>query len=498
MTIDAALEQAAQGGLNAEALGNLARMVLATGEEERALPWLRAAAARSNDARLWQWAGLLERAIESLDLAVISFTQAARLAPNDPSIAHGHARVTLDAGFDAVALFDRARRLDPANGEVLAGFAAALLAAGEGAKAEALLDAVLVQSPLWVQGHLHLSQLRALIGRADQAAASFERALSAHPGEPMLWQGLFDLYVSAENYAALADAVDRARAAGVAARETHDYAAIAAAELGQIARADSLLAATSSPLTVWRIRHLLRQGRLTAALALIENALAGPDRDAIWPYALIAWRLAGDPRVDWLAPSALVKIIDLAPTLPPLDQLADVLRGLHRAQGSYLDQSVRGGTQTDGPLLNRVDPIIQAVRQSITTAVESYVAGLPAIDPAHPMLALRRDRPVRFAGSWSVWLRGGGHHANHLHPQGWMSSALYVALPDRSDDPDPHAGWLTIGEPQAAIGIDQPPLQLIEPRPGQLVLFPSWLWHGTRPFAQGDRLTIAFDVAPPV
>jgi hypothetical protein len=37
----------------------------------------------------------------------------------------------------------------------------------------------------------------------------------------------------------------------------------------------------------------------------------------------------------------------------------------------------------------------------------------------------------------------------------------------------------------------------IRPQPGMLVLFPSYLWHGTVPFETGGRrLTAAFDVVP--
>ena len=36
-----------------------------------------------------------------------------------------------------------------------------------------------------------------------------------------------------------------------------------------------------------------------------------------------------------------------------------------------------------------------------------------------------------------------------------------------------------------------------KPEPGMLVLFPSYMWHGTIPFVTGDsRLTIAFDIVP--
>ena len=183
--------------------------------------------------------------------------------------------------------------------------------------------------------------------------------------------------------------------------------------------------------------------------------------------------------------------------MPPLDQLADVLRSFHVAPGEYLDQSVRGGTQTDGPLLSRIAPEIQALRAAIVSAVEEFRAHLPPVDLKHPLLRERRDRRIRFSGSWSVRLKGAGYHANHVHPQGWISSALYVVLPERSDGDASDAGWLKIGEPPAEFGADLPATRLVEPKSGQLILFPSWMWHGTVPFRTGERLTVAFDVKRP-
>jgi hypothetical protein len=83
-----------------------------------------------------------------------------------------------------------------------------------------------------------------------------------------------------------------------------------------------------------------------------------------------------------------------------------------------------------------------------------------------------------------------------VHPQGWISSALYVALPPTSGAD--HAGWFTLGEPDERLGLQLGPWRKIEPKLAQLVLFPSWMWHGTVPFAEGERLTVAFDVAPPI
>jgi hypothetical protein len=84
-----------------------------------------------------------------------------------------------------------------------------------------------------------------------------------------------------------------------------------------------------------------------------------------------------------------------------------------------------------------------------------------------------------------------------MHPRGWISSALYIALPPNNPADPKDAGWLTLGQPDERLGIDLPPWRSIEPKAGHLALFPSTMLHGTMPFSDGERLTVAFDVAPP-
>jgi hypothetical protein len=338
--------------------------------------------------------------------------------------------------------------------------------------------------------------LRALTGQASSAAESLERAIARQPRDPQLWLALCDLHLRREDYGKLRETVAEAGNAGIPAATLQFHNAVAAGELAE-ARADELLSADPH-LTLWRVRHLLRQGRAAEALPLIDLELDSDRRQAIWPYAAAAWRLAGDARSGWLEDQpGLVSVTDIRSSLGPIGPLVERLRTLHASSGQYMDQSVRGGSQTDGPLLSRLEPEIRQLRSAIITAVQRYVGQLPAPDPPHPLLGPRRDRRIRFAGSWSVRLRSGGRHSNHVHPQGWISSALYLDLPDIGGDEPADAGWLVLGEPDAALGLDLPAHSKIEPRVGQLVLFPSWMWHGTRPFAEGERLTVAFDVAPP-
>ena len=86
-------------------------------------------------------------------------------------------------------------------------------------------------------------------------------------------------------------------------------------------------------------------------------------------------------------------------------------------------------------------------------------------------------------------------HSGTLCSKGWLSSALYVALPQGLQGGE---GWLEFGRSdlQLPLALDPPALALA-PQVGRLVLFPSYLWHGTVAFAApGERLTVAFDVSP--
>lgn len=498
MTFAVALGAIGTRSVDPDALADLARLALEEGEEEAALRVIALAAEGSGDARLWQWTGLLNRALDDHALALDAFASATRLDPDNASIAHGHARVALEAGLDARALFDRALVLG-VSGDVILGRGAARFAMGEGKAVAADLATLLDHNPLWGEGHVQWAQLSAMNGNAADATATIDRALARHSNEPALWHAAIHILTSAGRHAEAWEYADRAIAATADPSGFALARAAALSDSGEAGKAEQTFVALGEPATpahaVHLARHLIRLERWAALAALVDHWMVGERAHALWPYASIAWRMTGDARWSWLeGDEQLVRTYDLPLGKRALDNLAAKLRLLHAGSGRFLDQSVRGGTQTDGPLFSRLDPEIRTLRGAVETAVADYRAGLPPIDAIHPMLRHRRDRRMRFAGSWSVRLSGAGFHSNHVHPQGWISSAFYVSVPP---DLPPDQGWLTLGEPQAELGLNLPALHRVEPRPGRLVLFPSMMWHGTLPFAQGERLTVAFDVARP-
>jgi Putative 2OG-Fe(II) oxygenase len=248
-------------------------------------------------------------------------------------------------------------------------------------------------------------------------------------------------------------------------------------------------------LDIARIRHALRLGDTARASTVAERHIGTANAAIFWPYLSIIWRLTGDSRAAWLDGNPPpIRIFDLDFTTSELADLAATLNRLHTAKAPYPEQSVRGGTQTNGQLFFHHDPAIQKARAKVTAAIADYIAGLPPPDATHPLLAPPRDQPVMFEGSWSVRLAAQGFHSRHTHTRGWISSALYVALPKLDMPP---AGWIEFGAPPPELGLDLPADTQVEPKPGRLVLFPSTLWHGTVPFDDGERLTIAFDVRVP-
>jgi hypothetical protein len=181
---------------------------------------------------------------------------------------------------------------------------------------------------------------------------------------------------------------------------------------------------------------------------------------------------------------------DLELTSLEIEGIAHRLRSLHRAQAHPLGQSLRGGTQTRGVLFDRAEAEVVLLREALAKAVARFWDRLPPADSHHPLLKRRNLQP-RFEGSWSVRLTKGGFHVSHIHPKGALSSACYLAVPESRA---PQEGWLEIGSPPEGLADELLPLLSIEPVPGRVALFPSTLFHGTRPFQDGERLTAAFDV----
>ena len=58
-----------------------------------------------------------------------------------------------------------------------------------------------------------------------------------------------------------------------------------------------------------------------------------------------------------------------------------------------------------------------------------------------------------------------------MHPKGWISSALYIAVPDEVSGGTDDAGYIQFGAPEDKLGLDLPPIRTVKPEVGSLVVF---------------------------
>lgn len=254
--------------------------------------------------------------------------------------------------------------------------------------------------------------------------------------------------------------------------------------------------------------QLLKASVPERANQLFDEVLkASPLDQMALGFKSTALRLMGDNRLnDLVDHDAMVFKVDVpapegyASRTEYFAEVASVLESLHHTHAHPIDQSVRGGTQTNGFLFRIAHPVVKQLEQQIRLAVADALHRFP-IDGTHPFwrrnVAGTQAADIVFSGAWSVRLSGQGFHTNHMHPKGWISSALYIAVPDEVSGATDDAGYIQFGAPEEKLGLDLPPIRTIKPEVGSLVLFPSYMWHGTIPFSsEQPRITVAFDIVP--
>lgn len=246
----------------------------------------------------------------------------------------------------------------------------------------------------------------------------------------------------------------------------------------------------------------LARGKADLALAKAKAGLAiAPYDQSLLGWAATAARILGDPLYGELYDyDAMVGVYEIEPpngwdTLEAyLADLANALGGLHRFSEHPAAQSLRHGSQTTYRLTGSGDPAIQAFFRAIEAPMRQHLA---AIGQGNDPLRARNTGGYRVEGAWSVRLRPGGFHKDHFHAQGWLSSAFYVETPETALATDEKQAWLRLGKPPFRTEPELDAERFVRPQPGRLVLFPSYMWHGTVPFTTDEkRLTIAFDAVP--
>lgn len=414
--------------------------------------------------------------------------------PDNPEALAGRAKVALERGeARASERYAHARKIKDAPHLVI-GHAEAL-EASDPQSSIALLQEHLRQQPTWIDGHRTLARIR-----REQGDPAFDRDFRqialAGIASPTFVLAYAETMFGCQKPDTSAEILSRVRKQlgnkpqYVLLEATYNF------EAGRPEQARELLRLVPSGFhgALQLIARLaIRDNDPERADAALSQALEEQPRHMeLWALRHTAWRMMEDKRLPWLErDGALVSFRPLDLSHDQMTRIAEWATNLHATRAAPIGQSVRNGTQTRGRLFSRADKEAVVLHDHLLSILQDVWHTLPASDGKHPLLK-HRDKAPFLAGSWSVRLTGdqGGFHSPHVHSQGLLSSACYLTVPENGEE----TGFLEIGKPPPALHTDLGALHVLRPEAGMLALFPSFYWHGTRPFPKGERVTAAFDV----
>lgn len=490
---------------------NLARTLAELGQGAKAeVEARRLLEATPKEPQAWSVLGAALSAQERHIEACSAYAQALELRP-DYAMARLHRGSALvEAGRPAEAL----QELETAQSQGVdtwrceADRARALLGLGRVAQAEAALSRAVGFEPFKLETQRRLADLRWRRGDED-FASDLLAAAAANPNVIGVQLGYGQVLADAGEPDQARQWIERAADPEMPAVQA--FLARLASEAGDIDEAVRLASAAhaADPMDLeWALSlagALVAQGSVNRAQSLLEPVReAHPNDQGALALQLTAMRIAGDPQfAEWANPQAVARVSrppapkDWAQDDAYMRDLGKELAATWQGQARRpLESPLRGGVQSARDLTLEEGPAIKAWFTLAHAAVRDYLAALPPPRGAHPLLVRKTSghRIVR-ARAWRI--DGGGHIRDHVDSRGWISGLYIVRAPSVALTGD-RAGGVALGAPYPASKALGDPVQLwVEPKPGALVLAPSYVWKGVRAFPGAETMqVIAFEVAP--
>ena len=409
----------------------------------------------------------------------------------------------------AVSYYQRAGKLAPTIAEIDLNYGNAVFELGDYAQAETHYLNAISKNPGYVLAHETLSELYWQMGQEFKIRESYDSVLAHQPDLPALRLSLIRLLSNTGLFQQAREEVAAATQFGETPELLQLSGQFHANDKNYDLARDCFEQALAERFNLDVAHDLARlhivEGNYDRALEVLETAQeAQPDNQLSWALVGQCWRLQNDPRYKWLIDYQRDVQVYTLPTPAGYDSLEDfllelreVLLTMHGTAAAPTRQTLVGGTQTPGRLLHKKHPVIQQYKAALEVVVGKYIDAMPD-DDSHPLFS-RKSESFRFSGSWSVKLVAGGFHVNHVHPEGWISSACYIYLPESMKASESNQGCIKFGESPLNLEEREGIERIVRPQAGQMALFPSYLWHGTFDVhcdEEDFRLTAPLDVIP--
>lgn len=439
--------------------------------------------------------------------AVESYQNALKLQPNTPDLLFNCAiaMTNLNRLDEAIAIYQQAIKVNPKFFEAYGNLGTVLQKQGKLEEAIFSYKKGLSINPQDARGYFNLGTALRDKGDLAEAVSSYKNAIKLFPNYTDAHNNLGETLRDQGN---MEEAVNSYQSA-LALNPNHANANYNMAEFLYLAKKydEAIPYFERSQLDDWQARSmycLYKAGRFDAFKSKLDR-LAGSEPHTAPFIATLSTHYSVNFGVDdvynfckngldFVYQNSISELS--APDSPLRKQL------LHDIENTNIAERVQGmlhnGKQSAGNLFKRPEPSFRALAELIKKEFINYKNKFA---DANCELILSFPSELDFTSSWYVKMRQGGHLSPHIHEIGWISGAVYLAMPTpKSNSNEGAFEYGTHGDdypiiPSATLA--KFPTAYTLPKVGDIVLFPSSLFHRTIPFnANEERICIAFDLKP--
>ena len=418
-----------------------------------------------NSVVLCNISGASSQGLGRLDDALNSYKQALKIKPDYAEAINNIGNVLQEQGKseEAVEAYTKALAIKPDNAEAYSNMGVALQEQGKLEEAIEAYKKALAIKPDNAEACNNMGAALKEQGKLEEAVEAFKKALNIKPGFSDAHQSMGDVLKDQGKLQQAIKFFKKSNTKSSIAKALEcTYSLKKYGEFNKHLKA----IATKDPNNI----------RVAAISAFAANQLQQEDR---YPFCK--------------NPIDLIKFSHIKNHISDPDQFIGCLMDemiQKNAVWEPKNKTTKGGFQTSNQLFSSPSPNIKILEDIIKKELNLYKKKFNGNESF-----LFEKWPEQFKiNAWYVRMLQSGHQDSHIHPGGWVSGVFYlktVELPVQNEGAI-EFGLQGYGYP---VKNEDYPRRLYQPNNGDLVFFPSSLFHKTIPVIKDvERCVIAFDM----
>lgn len=176
-----------------------------------------------------------------------------------------------------------------------------------------------------------------------------------------------------------------------------------------------------------------------------------------------------------------------------LDLYKNTKENLMHSKDFRRQELIKNGEQTGGNFFESEDLISNNLHTFIDIQINNYYKLYKSFNNN---FIKKWPRKYQLYG-WGITLNDSGSLSPHNHTTGWVSGSFYIQIPKNLKKNEASIFFSLYGDGYPVLNENKIPTKILDVKTGDIIIFPSSLFHGTFPFKSKDkRICFAFDQRP--